>query len=513
MNRSVIALAAAAVAASAGTAVRAQTTGDPATRTPITHVVVLFPENRPFDHYFGTYPNALNIPGEPRFDPKGNTPSVTGFTWDLLNRNPNKVQPFRLGPDNVVECSQTHVYKNEQQAADLGAMDKFVEYDGAISNQGIPTDPEHPNCDPNMVMGYFDGNTVTALWNYAQNFAMSDNSFATTWGSSAVGAINLISGQTHGAWRDGAPVGNLLPDIVAGTVIGNPRPALDDCSPASTNRIVMAGRHIGDLLNAKGITWGWFNGGFRTADGSDKCTAFHVGSNGQKQADYIPHHQPFQYYAQTANQHHVPPASIGTIGLDDQAHHQYDLDADFWPAAESGRLPAVSFIKAPAYLEGHNRYSDALAEQRFLVETINRLQRLREWKSMAILVVWDDSDGLYDHVRPPLVSASNTTEDALTGPNACGQSAAGAYQGRCGYGPRLPFLVISPYAKRNFVDHTLTDQTSVIRFIEDNWGLGRIGDQSFDEKAGTIENMFDFSRNGVPRRVLLDPMTGLRVDD
>jgi len=514
MNRFVLPLAAAAVAASAGTAVRAHGKNGPPTRTPIEHLVVLFPENRPFDHYFGTYPHALNLPGEPPFHPKGKTPRVHGFTWNLLNRNPNKVQPFRLGPDNVVECSQTHVYKLEQQAADNGAMDKFVEFNGATNNQGIPTDEQNPNCDPNMVMGYFDGNTVTALWNYAQNFAMSDNSFATNWGSSAVGAINLISGQTHGAWQNGAPVQDLLPDIIAGTVIGNPRPATDRCSPASTNRIVMnaANTNIGDLLNAKHITWGWFNGGFRTADGSDPCAAFHNGSNGQKQLDYIPHHQPFQYYPRTANGDHVPPSSLEMIGLDDQAHHQYDLDLDFWPAAESGRLPAVSFIKAPAYLEGHNRYSDALAEQRFLVETINRLQRLREWKSMAILIVWDDSDGLYDHVLPPLVNASNTSEDALTGPSACGQSQAGAYQGRCGYGPRLPFLAVSPYARRNFVDHTLTDQTSVIRFIEDNWGLGRIGDQSFDEAAGTIENMFDF-RHGVPRRVFLDPLTGLRIDE
>jgi len=501
------------VAASTGSAVNAQKIGQAATQTPIKHLVVIFPENRPFDHYFGTYPNALNLPGEPRFDPKGNTPVVNGYTWELLNNNPNKVQPFRLSPADVVECSQTHVYKLEQQAADRGLMDKFVEFDGATSNQGVPADEEHPNCDPNMVMGFFDGNTVTGLWNYAQSFAMSDNSFATNWGSSAVGAINLISGNTHGAMLNDAPLGTLLPDVVAGSVIGNPRPALDDCSPASTNRITIAGRNIGDLLDAKGVSWGWFNGGFRTADGSDKCTAFHIGSNGQKQADYVPHHQPFQYYSQTANPHHVPPSSIDNVGNGDAAHHQYDLDLDFWPAAESGRLPAVSFVKAPAYLEGHNRYSDALAEQRFLVETINRLQRLREWKDMAILVVWDDSDGLYDHVLPPLANASNTSEDALTGPGACGQSQPGAYQARCGYGPRLPFLAISPYAKRNFVDHTLTDQTSVIRFIEDNWSLGRIGDQSFDAIAGTITNMFDFSHHGEPRRVFLDPLTGLRIED
>src|SRR5207247_4637958 len=125
----------------------------------------------------------------------------------------------------------------------------------------------------------------------------------------------------------------------------------------------------------------------------------------------------------------------------------------------------------------------------------------------------DDSDGPDDPVQPPRVNASNTARDALTGPGACGQSQPGADQGRCGYGPRLPLLVISPYAKRNFVDHTLTDQSSIIRFIEDNWGLGRIGDQSFDERAGSIDDMFDFSREGHRRRLFLDPSTGQPVSD
>lgn len=489
----------------------------PATRTPIKHVVVLFQENRSFDHYFGTYPNAQNLYGENPFKARPNTPAVNGLTDDLLFRNPNVYQgavinPIRLGPGDAVECSQTHAYTSEQQSADLGKMDMFVEYDGAKNNQGIPADDDNPNCDPRMVMGYFDGNTVTALWNYAQRFAMSDNSFASNWGSSTVGAINLVSGQTHGASIDADPK---KADVINGTVIGNPRPLLDDCSPASTNRITMKGRNIGDLLNAKGVTWGWFNGGFRAANGGNPCTASRPGSNGLPQLDYIPHHEAFQYYASTANPHHVAPSSLAAVGQTDVANHQYDL-SDFWAAADAGNLPAVSFLKPLAFQEGHNRYSDSLAEQQYLVETINRLQQLPEWKSMAILVVWDDSDGLYDHVLPPLVSSSATSADALTGQGQCGDANApklGPYQARCGYGPRLPLLVISPFAKNNFVDHTLTDQTSVIRFIEDNWNLGRIGDYSFDQIAGSIENMFDFSHNGKPRHLFLDPLTGQRLDD
>lgn len=127
-----------------------------------------------------------------------------------------------------------------------------------------------------------------------------------------------------------------------------------------------------------------------------------------------------------------------------------------------------------------------------------------------MIIAYDDSDGWYDHVMPPLVNGSNDpTADALNGPGVAGQVKTGAYLDRAGYGPRLPLLVISPYARSNFVDNTLTDQTSVLRFIEDNWKLGRIGDQSFDAMAGSLENMFDFTNHGKNKALYLNPNTGL----
>ncbi len=137
------------------------------------------------------------------------------------------------------------------------------------------------------------------------------------------------------------------------------------------------------------------------------------------------------------------------------------------------------------------------------------LQDLPEWETTAVVITYDDSDGWYDHAMPPIVNPSATSADALTGPNACGVPAEGAYQGRCGYGPRLPLLVISRWAKVNYVDHTVTDQSSVLRFIEDNWKLGRIGDQSFDERAGSIMGLFNFRNNYIhAERLYLDPSTG-----
>jgi phospholipase C len=456
------------------------------TTTPIKHVVVIFQENVSFDHYFATYPNALNPAGEPRFTARRGTPTVNGLSGALLTNNLNKVNPFRFSRSHSATCDQDHDYKDEQTAMNHGAMDKFVETVGNGGTDGNLT------CKATDVMGFFDGNTVTAIWNYAQHFAMSDNSFNTTFGPSTPGVLNLISGQTAGA----TPA-NLPTLVINGSVVGDSRPALDDCSPGGggqSNQIVLSGKNIGDLLNAKGITWGFFQGGFKPTSvvaGKAVCGSTHIGSDGLPKGDYIPHHQGFQYYASTTNQHHLRPSSVANIGKTDQANHQYDV-SDFFDAINAGNFPEVVYLKAAGFQDGHAGYSDPLPEQEFLVSIINRLQELPEWRNTAVIISYDDSDGWYDHVMGPIVTPSNTIEDTLTGANACGTAGQGAVQGKCGFGPRLPLLVISPLAKQNFVDGTLTDQSSILRFIEDNWSTGRIGGDAADQRAGTLLNMFDF---------------------
>jgi phospholipase C len=461
------------------------------TAYPIEHLVIIFQENESFDHYFATYPVATNPPGEPPFYARPGTPTVNGLTPDLITRNQNSLRPQRLDRSHAATADQNHDYPNEQLAFDHGLMDKFPENTGTAEADGSPT----------VVMDYFDGNTVTALWNYAQHFALNDNSFGSIPGPSTPGAINVVSGQTHG----GSP--EIPATVVQGSVINDDDPAGDIASGTPT--FSMTGTNIGDLLNAKNVTWGWFEGGF------DNPSQTHIGANGAPKADYIPHHEPFQYYSQTANPFHKPPTSVAMIGHTDQANHQYDINR-FWQALAAHNLPAVSYLKAPGYQDEHPGYSDPLLGQQFIVPTINALMQSHEWHTMAIIIAYDDSDGWYDHVMPPTVNESQTPYDFLTAPDEQGgQSGAntplGGYQGRYSLGPRMPLIVVSPFAKENYVDHTVTDQSSIVHFIEDNWNLGRIGNFSFDQYSGLLLNMFDFAPSDFHpenREFILDPTTG-----
>jgi phospholipase C len=500
------------------------------TATPIKHLVVIFGENISFDHYFGTYPFATNPSGEPQFKPAPGTPNVNGLNGALLTVNPNflndlngtgAANPFRLDRSQNLTADQDHDYTPEQQSFDFGLMDAFPEFTG--THGPPPGRPPRTVVTTGLVMGYYDGNTVTALWNYAQHFALNDNHYGTDFGPSTVGAINLISGQTNGiVATENGPSSDWIGDGNGGlTVIGDPNPLGDVCSSPTSDQVQMGGPNIGTLLNTAGITWGWFEGGFDLSvvnpNSTTGCDRSHRSAlTGVTENDYIPHHEPFQYYASTANPNHLLPSKLIAVGQSDQANHQYDI-RNFWAALKIGNLPAVSFLKAIGIQDAHPGYSSPLDEQEFVVSILNALQESAYWNDTAVVILYDDSDGWYDHQIGPIVNQSNTTADALTGTGACGNGATALpgvnpatlhAQGRCGHGPRIPLLVISSWARQNFVDHTLLDQSSVIRFIEDNWlGSERLGAGSFDAQAGTIQNMFNFN---VQHRavLLLNPTTG-----
>jgi phospholipase C len=502
----------------------------PGTATPIKHLVVIFDENISFDHYFGTYPYAANTDGSP-FKAKPGTPTVNGLyskitkkgpVGPLLTNNPNAYNPTRLTHSQALTCDQNHGYTPEQQAFNGGKMNKFVEYTESASTCAAGTDEFF---QPGLVMDYFDGNTTTAMWNYAQNYAMSENNYDSNFGPSTPGALNLISGNTGGGYAVNPTTGAVEADpgtVSAlnskglGTIYGDLDPAYDACSNdshTSTSPVgVMTGQNIGNLLNAKNISWGWFQGGFAptgtNSAGYAVCGSEHENVGGNEVTDYVPHHNPFQYYKSTANPKHLPPTSEKAIGHTDQANHQYDLSL-FYDTLKDGNMPAVSFLKAIAAQDAHPGYSSPLDEQTFVVNTINQIEKSKYWKSTAIVITYDDSDGWYDHQVSPIVNGSDTSADeaiCTSVPNVL------TFTTRCGYGPRLPLIVISPYTRANYVSDNLTDQASVTKFIEDNWLRGqRLGNGSFDAISGSL-----YARGGVLnfnvkpnfRPLILNPTTG-----
>ena len=504
----------------------------PGTATPIKHLVVLFDENESFDHYFGTYPYAANTDGS-TFHAKAGTPTVNGLytkitssgpTGPLLTDNPNDhYNPERLSHSEALTCDQNHGYTPEQEAFNGGKMDMFVQDTQSASTCAAGTDEFF---QPGLVLDYFDGNTVTGLWNYAQNYAMSENNYDANFGPSTPGAVNLISGNDGGGYAVNPTTGVTEPDPGSvsplnssglGTIYGDLDPAYDDCSDnshTSTSPVgVLTGQNIGNVLNAKNISWGWFQGGFAptgtNSAGYEVCGTEHENIGGNEVEDYVPHHDPFQYYKSTANPKHLPPTSEAAIGHTDQANHQYDL-SDFYETLKDGNMPSVSFLKAAAYQDAHPGYSDPLDEQTFLVKTINQIEQSKYWASTAIVITYDDSDGWYDHQVSPIVNGSDTSADAAI----CTPVPVklGGYSYRCGYGPRLPLVVISPYTKANSVSDNLTDQASVTKFIEDNWlGGQRLGSGSFDAISGSLDapgGVLDFYTRPQFRPVILNPTTG-----
>jgi phospholipase C len=280
---------------------------------------VIFGENVSFDHYFGTYPNAANLSSDAvKFTAAAGTPTnIANFvsSADLLTANPNlniangasATNPFRLDPNQAGTNDQDHNYGPEQTAFDGGKMDLFPLSVGTSDGLTLATATEAPGIanTTGLTMGYYDGNTVTALWNYAQHYALNDHSFGSTFGPSTPGALNLAAGQTNGvATYTAGAASSVVADGQGGTtLINDSDPANDVCSSASAN-VSMSGTSIGDLLNTAGVSWGMFSGGFNlsltNSNGTTGCarTSPSVSIPGHPlKADYVPHHEPFQYYA------------------------------------------------------------------------------------------------------------------------------------------------------------------------------------------------------------------------
>ncbi len=484
------------VAAAEPQPVPAQTTHIDAGLRQIEHIVIIYAENRSFDNLYGLFPGAdgiANAPPSPRTQtdhdgqPLANLPRVWNdkeghFRHELPN-GPFRLdaEPYRMALD-VRTPDLVHRYYQNIEQINGGRMDRFA----AVSNAG------------GLAMAYYDGAPLP-MWKYAKNYVLADHFFMGAFGGSFLNhfwlicactpsfpdAPDSIRAQVDATGRlkrranspasalmgpptvhdgrvtpDGYAVNTLQPPYqpsaarpVAG---GDPRyadPAQNVLPPQETLT-------VGDTLSAKGVSWAWYADGWQAAladgmqPGERPRTVIYGRTAGQPSLEA--HHQPFNYFARFA-----PGSAARNLHLRD--------GSDFLAAIDAGTLPQVAFYKPGSAVNQHPGYTDVLTGDTHIARLIARLQASPLWPKMAIIVTYDENGGYWDHVAPPV----------------------GAGHGdRWGPGPRIPTIIVSPFARRHFIDSTPYDTTSIIKLITRRFSLQPL--PGVREKTGDLTNAFDF---------------------
>lgn len=431
-----------------------------APNAPIEHTVVIFLENHTFDNLYGKFPgaNGLDQPSAqvPQADKNGMIYQTLPQPLDASKKPleadlrfpaslPNA--PYRINEyvslDQLVP-SPVHRFYQHQLQMNGGSMDKYVAW---TDSGGLP-------------MGYHDTEQLP-LYPYARDYTLADNFFTAAFGGSMLNHFWLIcactpvwpnapsdtvaqpefdaAGRLSGLLKDGdvAPDGYAVNDVQP---FYYPYQADVDATHRMPPQTLPT---IGDRLSSAGVSWAWYAGGWNNALAGNPASTFEF------------HHQPFVYFEQFAD------------GTPAKAEHLKDED-DFIASLDDGTLPAISFIKPVGKYDEHAGYSTVLSSEQHTVELIERVRSSPYWEDVAIIVTYDDFGGWYDHVPPPVVD-------------------------RWGPGGRVPMVVISPYARKGFVDHTLYDTTSILKFIEWRYGLESLTDR--DAGANNLLAAFDFGRS------------------
>lgn len=466
----------------------------------IEHIVVIYAENHSFDNMYGLFPGAngvadataeqttqLDHDGKPL--PKLPPVYVHGkpdprYPAGLPN-GPFRIDapPVNVGIDQLVPNPIHNFYQSIEQI-NGGRNDKFV----AMSNVGA------------WVMGYYDGSSQK-VWQWAREYALADNFFMGAFGGSFLNHQWLVCACTpvftgapasmraqldeHGRLKrkPGSPAsvldgpvqvfdGQVTPDGYAVNTSqppyqpsgippaagGNP----DLADPARHPVPPQTARTVGDTLSAKGISWAWYAGAWNKAqaDGRQDPQAKReiIYNRAPGSPNFQPHHQPFNYFARFAP------------GTPARARHLKD-GGDFIKAIEEGSLPQVAFYKPPGRLSQHPSYADIRSGDDHIAELLERLKNSPQWQSMAVIVTYDENGGYWDHVPPP------------SGPG---------WGDRWGPGSRIPAIIVSPFAKRGFVDHTPSDTTSILKFITRRFRLEPL--PGVRANMGDLTGAFDFSR-------------------
>ncbi len=462
-------------------------------------VVVVYAENRSFDHLFGFFPGAEGIAQatpeqKTQLDDDGRPLPHLPPTWEhgkpsarfATEKLPNG--PFRIdappfnGRLNEVLPSPWHLYYENREQIASGKNNRFA----AMSNVG------------GWALGYFDGSSMK-LWKWAQEYTLADHFFMGAFGGSFLNHFWLVCACTPadpGApdsakaqldesgklkKKSGSPAsalhgpvqlldGRVTPD---GYLVNTSQPPYqpsgvppalggspDLADPARHPAPPQALRTIGDTLTAKGVSWAWYAGGWNAAlaDGrrDPKAKREVIYNRDPGSPIFQPHHQPFNYFERFAP------------GTPDRAEYLKD-ESDLFAAIDAGKLPQVTFFKPAGRYTEHPSYTDVMSGDEHIAMLLERLRNSPQWSRMAVIVTYDENGGFWDHVPPP------------SGPG---------WGDAWGPGTRIPTIIVSPFARRGYVDKTPYDTTSIIKFITRRFGLEPL--PGVRANAGDLTNAFDF---------------------
>jgi acid phosphatase len=444
MKAKVILPAAAAVLLLISLSFKFKSKPEPAPIDRVKHVVVIYMENHSFDNLYGQFEGAdglnkakkeniiqLDAQGQPyQFLPPVAVNSA--FPTNLANAYFNidqYVAPSQVSPD------VTHRFYQEQLQINGGKMDLFALY----------------NNTKGFAMGYYKTHDLP-LYELAKKYTLCDHFFHSVFGGSFLNHQWLIAAASPKfpnapaniiaqMGSDGKLIkdGTVTPDGYAINTINSVNLHPENANPALLlpNQ---TGPNIGDRLSDKGISWAWYSGGWN-----------HV-MEGKPDHSFTYHHQPFAYFARYAE---------GTLG---RKEHLKD-ETEFLEAAKKGTLPAVSFVKPIGLENEHPGESTITGGESHAVELINAVLNGPNGKDAVIILTYDENGGFWDHIAPPVID-------------------------KWGPGTRIPALIISPFAKKNFVDHTSYETVSILSFIEKRWGLQPINER--DKKADPLSHAFNF---------------------
>ena len=413
----------------------------------INHLVVIYLENRSFDNLYGEFPGAEGL-AEAAHAPKQVDsagvvypflPQTTGAPFPITPPLPNAPFPIeQYLPAAQPTRDLVHRFYQEQEQIDGGRMDRFAQVSDAKG----------------LVMGYYH-TAGLPLAAEAKRYALLDHFFHSAFGGSFLNHFYLVA--TTPPRFAGAPAsmmaqldaqGHLVKDgaVTPDGYVVNTAYTVNAPHPAGTPPATLVPSQtmatIGDRLSDKGVSWAWYSGGWNDALAGHPDSTFQY------------HHQPFAYFARYAD---------GTAA---KAEHLKD-ETEFLKAAAAGTLPAVSFVKPIGSQNEHPGYSEIVSGERHAEELIDAVRNGPNWRDAAIIVTYDENGGFWDHVAPPRID-------------------------RWGPGTRIPAIVISPFARKGFIDHTTYETASILALIEHRWGLAPLGTR--DSAAADLTNAFDFSQ-------------------